>query len=77
MANDVHDRNTRLANSKDVHVPHHKSNVPKRSFLYSGSVIWNNLPSEIKMAENLDQFNYRYKMMFLNSLSPWRTSTVA
>ena len=63
---DVHDRNTRLSNSKDVHVPPHKSNILKRSFIYNGSVIWNNLPSEIKRAENLNQFKYRYKTTILN-----------
>ena len=63
---DVHDRNTRLSNSKDVHVPPHKSNILKRSFIYNDSVIWNNLPSEIKRAENLNQFTYRYKTTILN-----------
>ena len=66
MANDVHDRNTRLTNSNDVHVPPHKSNILKRSFIYNGSVVWNNLPSEIKMAENVNHFKYVYKTTILN-----------
>ena len=57
----AHDRNTRLSNSKDVHVPHHKFNILKRSFIYNGSAIWNNLPLEIKRAKNLNQFRYKYK----------------
>ena len=63
---DVHDRNTRSSNSKDVHVPPHKSNILKRSFIYNGSVIWNYFPSEIKRAENLNQFKYKYKTTVLN-----------
>ena len=45
MANDIHDRDTRLANSIDFHVPPHKFDTMKRSFMYTGSVIWNNPPS--------------------------------
>ena len=63
---DVHDRNTRLSNFKGVHVPRHKSNILKRSSIYNGSVIWNNLQSEIKRAENLNQFKYKYKTTILN-----------
>ena len=63
---DVHDRNDRLSNSKDVHVPPPKSNILKRSFIYNGSVIWNNLLSDIKRAENLNQFKYKYKTTILN-----------
>ena len=63
---DVHDRNTRLSNSKDVHVPPHKSYILKGSVIYNGSVIWNNLPSEIKRTENLNQFKYKYKTTILN-----------
>ena len=45
MANYIHDRDTRLANSIDFHVPPHKFDTMKRSFMYTGSVIWNNPPS--------------------------------
>ena len=65
---DGHDRNARLSNSKDVHVPPHKSKILKRLFTYNGSVIWNDLPSEIKRAGNLNQFKYEYKTTILN---PW------
>ena len=36
---DVHDRYTRLSNSKDVHVPPHKFNIFKRSFIYDSQSI--------------------------------------
>ena len=46
-ANEAHDRNTRLANSYDVHVPSHDSEILKRSFVYIGSVLWNILRHEV------------------------------
>ena len=50
----------------DVHVPPHKFDILKRPFIYNGSVMWNNLPWEIKTAENLNQFKYKYKTTILN-----------
>ena len=67
IVNDTHYPNTRLANSKDVLVPPHKSDTIKRSFMYNVSVIWNNLPAEIKLSENLNQFKYKYNTTILNS----------
>ena len=50
---ETHDRNTRLANSYDVHVPSYNSEILKRSFVYNVSVRWNSLCNEIKLADNL------------------------
>ena len=48
MASEAHDRDTRLSESLDVHIPSHNSSALKRSFIYNGSVLWNALPEEIK-----------------------------
>ena len=48
MAGEAHDRNTRLSESLDGHIPSHNSSALKRSFIHNGSVLWNALPEEIK-----------------------------
>ena len=68
MAAETHDRDTRLSNSNDVNIPPHNSDVLKRSFIYNGSVIWNNLPDEIRMATDVSAFKWRYKCLILNPL---------
>ena len=62
---EAHDRNTRLANSYDVHVPSHNSEILKRSFVYNGSVLWNSLRHEVKLADNVNDFKRMYKDMML------------
>ena len=64
-ANEAHDRNTRLASSYDVHVPSHNSEILKRSFVYNGSVLWNSLRHELKLADNVNTFKRMYKDMIL------------
>ena len=56
MASETHDRDTRLSKSQDANVPSHNSEVLKRSFVYNGSVIWNDLPLELKTASDLNSF---------------------
>ena len=34
----------------------------KRSFKYSGAMLWNQLPSEVKLAESMHSFNKYIKM---------------
>ena len=64
-ANEAHDRNTRLANSYDVHVLSHNSEILKRSFVYNDSVLWNSLRHEVKLADNVNTFKRMYKYMIL------------
>ena len=64
-ANEAHGRNTRLASSCDVHVPSHNSEILKRSFVYNGSVLWNSLRHEVKLADNVNTFKRMYKDMIL------------
>ena len=65
MASEARDRNTRLTNSYDVHVPSHNSEILKRSFVYNGSVLWNSLHHEVKLADNVNTFKRMYKNMIL------------
>ena len=39
-----------------VIVPQPRTNYYKNSFSYSGAVLWNSLPLELRKAESLDQF---------------------
>ena len=65
MAGEAHDRNTRLTNSYDVHVPSHNSEILKRSFGYKGIVLWNSLRHEVKLADNVNNFRRMYKDVIL------------
>ena len=44
------------SNDSDLALPKPKTNYFKRSFRYSGAVLWNSLPSEAKKASSLYQF---------------------
>ena len=68
MASEVHERNTRLTNSLNVSVPSHKTNILKCSFIYNGSVTWNNLPTDLKLAVDLQSFKRKYKELVFNTL---------
>ena len=59
MAGETHGRDTMLADSNDVNIPPHNSDVHKRSFIYNGNVVWNNLPNEIRMATDVSEFKWR------------------
>ena len=63
--NEARDRNTRLANSYDVHVLSHNNEILNRSFVYNGSVLWNNLRHEVKLADTVNAFKRMYKDMIL------------
>ena len=39
MASDMHDKDTRLSRSNDVHIPPHNSAILKQSFMYNGIVV--------------------------------------
>ncbi len=44
------------SNDTDLALPKPKMNYLKRSFRYSGAMMWNSLPSEAKKASSLYQF---------------------
>ena len=68
MAGEAHDRNTRLSESPDVHIPSHNSSTLKRSFIYNGSVLWNALSEEIKASDSIFAFKKRYKEQIIDPL---------
>ena len=41
----------------DLTLPKPKREFLKRSFKYSGAMLWNQLPSEANLAESIDSFN--------------------
>ena len=48
MARETYDPDTRLFDSNNVNTPPHNSDALKQSSIYNGSVMWNNLPDEIR-----------------------------
>ena len=64
MACEVHDVNTRLANSFNVVVPEYRTEFYKRSFIYRASIVWNGLPESIKDCNNLVHFKRQVKGHF-------------
>ncbi len=44
------------SNDTDLALPKPKTNYLKRSFRYSGAMLWNSLPSEAKKVSSLYQF---------------------
>ena len=44
------------SNDTDLALPKPKKNYLKRSFKYSGAMLWNSFPSEAKKASSLYQF---------------------
>ena len=68
MAGEIHDRDTRLSHSNDVLIPPHHTDILKRSFIFHGGVIWNKLPDEIRMANDVLDLKWRYNWSILNHL---------
>ena len=68
MAGEAHDRDTRLSESLDVHIPSHNSSTLKLSFIYNGSVLWNAAPEKIKASESMFTFKKRYKEQIIDPL---------
>ncbi len=63
---EVHGYGTRRAIGGDLYVPPSKGNAGARTFECSGARLWNSLPQEIKMAQNLKSFKYKAKYHLLN-----------
>ena len=61
MARKIYNRDTRLSHSDDVPIPPHKTDILKRSLIFNGGVIWNKLPDEIRMANDVLDFKWRYR----------------
>ena len=74
MVGEIHERDTRLSHSNDVHIPPHNTDIFKRSFIFNCGVIWNKLPDEIWMVKGVLDFKWRYKQSILNPLFKNTTS---
>ena len=68
MSCEVHDRTTRLTESMDVSVPYCRTETGKRSFIYNGSRIWNNLDDNLKHCLDIDCFKRSYKTLYCNNV---------
>ena len=53
MTSDIHDLDTRLSRSNDVHIPLHNYAMLKWSFRLNGGEVLNNLPDGLKVVHNL------------------------
>ena len=47
-------------------LPRPRNNLFKKSFLYSGGNLWNNLPTEFKLTSNLNTFKRKFKAHLIN-----------
>ena len=53
----IHSRATRSCNL--LHIPRCRLSSGQRSFMYCGCKLWNNLPNDLKTAENVKVFRRR------------------
>ena len=60
---DMHGYDTRSAENMDLYLPLCSKEIYRRSFLYKGSSLWNNLPQEVKESVSLDGFKYNYRLL--------------
>ena len=64
--NDITQINYNLRNSNtDVALPKPKNEFRKKSFGYSGAILWNNLPQELKLMESINSFKSGVKKHIL------------
>ena len=56
----VHSRSRRSISNNDLYVPKPNTELFRKSFVYSGSKLWNNLPYHVKNAETLGKFKKLY-----------------
>ena len=56
MSVDISERNTRSVNYNNVHVPFPRKTIFKSSFVYNGSVLWNNMPNFLKECSTILSF---------------------
>ena len=58
--------NTRSANDKNLIIPFPQTEMFKRSFQYSGPLIWNSLPAHIKSSTSLITFKSNLKSYIMS-----------
>ena len=60
---DIHGYDTRSGDNMNLYLPHCSKEIYKRSFLYKGSSLWNELPIHVKESTSLSDFKYNYLSM--------------
>ena len=61
LVSEIHDAQTRSALNGNVYTPKPNLEIYKNSLRYYGSIIWNDLPAELKSAQDQRDFKRRYK----------------
>ena len=57
---DVHGYNTRSSENMNLYVAKCTKEIYKRRFACKGSMLWNDLPDEVKDSSSLDAFKSNY-----------------
>ena len=58
---DIHGYDTRSGENMDLYVPPVIKDINKRSFSYTATNLWNQLPTDVKESATLDSFKQNYK----------------
>ena len=61
----IYNYKTRSSTNSDFHIPQVNSNVGKSSLKYQGSLIWKNIPIDLKN-KPLTSFKFMYKNYLIN-----------
>ena len=61
MLDCLHSYNTRSVSNNNLFIPRGKSQHFQKTMSFSGSKIWNEIPTEIRMAQTLHSFKDRLK----------------
>jgi hypothetical protein len=64
MACEASDVNTRVNDTLNVQVPFCRTDIMKRSFIYRGSKVWNDIPRDIQEATNVKEFKCHIKKLY-------------
>ena len=64
---EVHSRTTRQTCKNDLYLPPRaKLNVYRNTLRYSGALIWNDLPANVKHVPSVQMFKSNYLQMYFN-----------
>ena len=61
---DINGYDTRSAENMDLYLPRCSREIYKRSFLYKGSSLWNQLPSCLKESISIIDFKRNYRLLY-------------
>ena len=65
-AREIDQTNYHLRNTAtDLSLPKPKREFLKKSFKYSGAILWNQLPVEGKIAESLQSFHWKNRVLYI------------